>query len=460
MKKATLFLSILSVAYTSFGQSVNSHKALTNKILQQQNTGAQQKTTGAKERLAATSTYTIGSNPLNGLSLSDSTRLKYSSGRGSSFNIAVLDMEGDISESAMYDSSWSYSVDQGNLELNTLTTATYNNSNKRISLTDIVSNSGTLENDKDTRYEYNTNGDVSIEHSLVWNQATNVWDSMSRKYYTYNSQNKLTEEKIYSVMAAQWSDKTTYHYNSVGYMDTVLVESYNGTSWEPQNREILSYYTNNNLKVTLSQRFDNTMMDWKNDYKDSLGYTGNATVYTFNESKHWSDMLNDWENDMQITRTLNSNNLPSQQTINVWDGSSNTWQSEGTFEFTYNANNNPVKMEMKYVIQSIPLTVTRMNMYYENYFDLGIDNGVSKVSKLSVYPNPATDKITLSFDKQNSNTVILTIVNAAGQVIARSSRKLENNNVDVSLMGLQAGTYYINAQMSNGNIASTTIVKM
>lgn len=452
MKKSTLFFSLLGLTATAFAQpSANVFQPRFSKhvraILAQGN-NPQQKTTAPKERISSSAIYFIDMSVGTSLVLNDSSRYKYSNGRGSTFdfgNVSIFDTDYLCS----FDTAWNYTTDAGAIEFVGIDMAQYDNTQKRTALKKMTNNGTALENESDTRYEYNTAGMLSVEHRLEWGGSK--WDSLSRTYYTYNAQGKLTEEKTYDVANKQWEDRTTYHFNASGNQDTVLSEYFDGSSWIAEDREIMVYYPTNKLKTSLSQEMD--VAGWKNVSQDSFGHTTGIDYYTFNENKGWDDNTNAWLNSSQHERVF-KNGLPDEEIMKNWNSNGNVWENQAKMKWSYNANKNPIKVEM--TAAAFPIVMMRANLYYETYFPTGIKETSNNVS-IKLYPNPATDKIMVQ--TPNTTSGIFTIINMAGQVVSQSNRSISNGEVEISLAGMQPGSYRINIQFADGSVATQQLIK-
>jgi hypothetical protein len=85
---------------------------------------------------------------------------------------------------------------------------------------------------------------------------------------------------------------------------------------------------------------------------------------------------------------------------------------------------------------------------------VGID-GVEKSMKLSMYPNPATDKVTLLLDYPQNHVMNIELVNLSGQVVHREQVSLFSgiNQKIIDVNHLQSGIYLLN--LVNAEFKST-----
>lgn len=78
-------------------------------------------------------------------------------------------------------------------------------------------------------------------------------------------------------------------------------------------------------------------------------------------------------------------------------------------------------------------------------FDQNTVTGINQLSnndsEIQVYPNPATDNITLMNIRQNPGIIYIDIISATGQLVQTSS--VNSVNATISLEGLSAGNYFL-----------------
>lgn len=75
----------------------------------------------------------------------------------------------------------------------------------------------------------------------------------------------------------------------------------------------------------------------------------------------------------------------------------------------------------------------------------------------SAFPNPATDKVTISIDANGDAS--LQVINIAGKVAMNSTITLESGSADVDLSSLESGVYIFNVTLVNGQTSQFNVVK-
>jgi len=101
-------------------------------------------------------------------------------------------------------------------------------------------------------------------------------------------------------------------------------------------------------------------------------------------------------------------------------------------------------------------TITSIK-YRDYYFNItGIENNLYKSGTFSIYPNPATDKITVDISSIQGNNNIVSIYNAMGQLIIQQPLQQPKSEIDISKS--EKGVYLLKLS-SNDNTVVTRIVK-
>ncbi len=98
-----------------------------------------------------------------------------------------------------------------------------------------------------------------------------------------------------------------------------------------------------------------------------------------------------------------------------------------------------------------------------NYCTLGIKEITSvndNVQVLSLFPNPATDKVTVKVNASKSEPVTVQITDINGRVLTTQHYLLTNGeqNITVALNGMAKGAYVLSVQDNNGLIATRSLV--
>lgn len=85
--------------------------------------------------------------------------------------------------------------------------------------------------------------------------------------------------------------------------------------------------------------------------------------------------------------------------------------------------------------------------------------GITETSKLEgiVYPNPATSVVTISMNE--SGAANLTVTDVTGKIALQSALSLVNGKSEVNIAALEAGVYFFNVTLENGQTSQFNVVK-
>jgi hypothetical protein len=83
----------------------------------------------------------------------------------------------------------------------------------------------------------------------------------------------------------------------------------------------------------------------------------------------------------------------------------------------------------------------------------GLDHGASKTTDrmdLSVFPNPATDQLTLKFGTEIPELSTITLRNQLGQIMKQEQLRTPDTQMDWDISNLSTGTYFLEVRTSDG----------
>lgn len=89
---------------------------------------------------------------------------------------------------------------------------------------------------------------------------------------------------------------------------------------------------------------------------------------------------------------------------------------------------------------------------------VGVDNYPHITLNAMVYPNPTTDKVTLSVGSNNHSPLRATLFNANGQHI--QTVNVTSVQTDIDMTGVAAGTYYLRVTDGQTTLKTFKVVKM
>lgn len=381
------------------------------------------------------------------LELTDSAKYVYSNGRSSGIDFEDMYVDDwGLQNAMLYDTAWLFSDNGSGIENGERYYCDYDANNKKKTFTQQhAAGTNSFENTSQMRGTRNANGDLTQEDYYFWISGNSQWEIANTMVHTYNGQNQPTMDSSYSSTGVP-NAVTKYYYDGSGNLETEL-QMYSGgmgsldSSW----RDMYTYYGNGRIKTILGQEYING--EWHNSYYDSMGY-GSVDVYTYMLSKEYDSSVMDWVNSYREERTLNSKNQFTSAKFYEWDGSGSSWDIQGEAEIGYDSYDNIVKLQAYMYLGGvkIPVPAYVSNLYYEYYFNVGVDKApVAK--QLTVYPNPAHSFINVVTDGADNANIQL--VNMTGQTVRTAKATAGQQVTQLQLSGLPAGNYIMTVNGGN-----------
>ncbi len=104
------------------------------------------------------------------------------------------------------------------------------------------------------------------------------------------------------------------------------------------------------------------------------------------------------------------------------------------------------------------------NNLYVDDINVNLSTGIANVAdyvQFSVYPNPASDKLTVSVTLKQSEKATMEILNALGEVVLSQSTDLNNglSTVDMNIKNLASGSYFVSVATAEGKVVKPFMVQ-
>lgn len=409
------------------------------------NTGGSNKTTGIYWRVASAGNYAFDG---TSLAPSDSSRYIYSNARGSAFSSSsdlVLEDYG-LEAEVMFDTAYKFQNNGSGLEFSNRYLGAFNSKNERTAFTVQMPGVGGITNSNEHRADLDANGNITKETYYTWNVSSSQWVASGATEHMYNGQNQRVKDSSYSISTTGNTpiSMSIYTYDSNGDQEHMLMLMWNGSGFD-SSRQAFSTYTNNQVVSVTEQYYDNNQ--WINSSFDTTGYN-TAGIYNYNEYREWDTANKEWVNVDLETRIIDSKDLPVSAAISEWDNGTKQWNKVADAELTYNNNDLPIRLDVFIYLGGIklPSPYYISNIYYEHYFDVGIDETTTQ-EKLNVYPNPASSTINVVLDGRRDASI--TLVNMTGQTLRSLNLATNTQNAVIDITGVPAGNYILNLTSSN-----------
>ena len=185
----------------------------------------------------------------------------------------------------------------------------------------------------------------------------------------------------------------------------------------------------------------------------SLSEVAQAYFYFENENQAGETFYGAFDNPVALTD--NDRYLACVQTVNI-----NVYFGHDNTNYDWNTN---------YYLQPICPNESD-GVYFVNGFGLDIPNALgikvsestSSVAELSdfnvlAYPNPATDKLTLSSNKKGAN--LFSFTDVSGKIVFSTQSEFIDNKIEFDISNFQSGLYLVHVLNENGENTQFTVVK-
>jgi PKD repeat protein len=198
--------------------------------------------------------------------------------------------------------------------------------------------------------------------------------------------------------------------------------------------------------------FDNMNFSFKHAYAKRLSEVADSLIVLISEDcgESWTRIFADAENGTGnfATHPMTEDFVPV--TTNDWCGG-----SYGPECITLNMNDYLGKTDVKIAFETYsfygnPLFLTDIEL--GSTVSIPTVNDINAV--LTVYPNPATDRLSI-FSKENTEIYALKLYTSAGQVVVSIEKFISGRSLDIS--HLQSGVYHLKA-LVDGNLVRTSII--
>ncbi|GAL67574.1 T9SS type A sorting domain-containing protein [Jejuia pallidilutea] len=360
--------------------------------------------------------------------------------------------------------------------------------NQLLSRIDEIDDGGTFVNSTGFNYEYDANGNLTTETIYFWD--TNAWVAFGKTFYTYNANNKATEEifQSFNIVNSMFenSERIIYTYNANGDVENIEDFIWGTGVWEPEARTNL-IYTSGLLTIGVTEDFVGGV--WVNSFRSTVTYNPNNTIAQIVDEE-WNTSSNVWELDEREIFTYDANDNISLVETETRNGS--VWEDDYTISYVLDGNGNRISETetynggtsetttytydtsalmssfanpfadyngLQYLLEDFPyvnkiLTITsgstiRSTFDYNNVLSI---NDVPNVKQfnVSVFPNPSQNYITVKSSETITN---VEIYSALGKEVMSTTLK----NINIS--ELSSGIYLMNISLNSGNKVVRKLVK-
>ncbi len=366
---------------------------------------------------------------------------------------------------------------------------------KMDSLIAIASFDGQTENLGKYEITYNYLGYITSYFEYEWDGNENKWMKIWKSEITYDAGWNIIQEIFFDwdMDVNQWitSSKDNYSYDEANRLVLTM-----GYSWELiTNSWLLNFkdedsYTANS-KTTIRYSWDEQSGTWIIGFKDELLYDSEGKLLLEN-SYHWEPIDGFWENLHKIEYAYNASGKLETQIVSSWLSDSESWELFENEQFSYNQEGDLTvhtifewddidsqwipysKEENEYndqfdfneiLVPEIFIhnelyfnhMLTKMSLYGSDfssgaylgnymfyYSEIDVtDIQNNQPAQTCIYPNPATDFITIETSTITGQKVFITITDLSGRIVLTETIPAGLNKFQIPVSQLASGCYIV-----------------
>jgi len=313
------------------------------------------------------------------------------------------------------------------------TMATYDAANNQTSWLSQKWNGSVWVNIEQILSTYDASNNMTIELGQDWNGS--VWVNYAQITYTYDTRNNCTSTLTQKWDGSQWVNYGNYlsDYDANNNMLSYLVKKWEGSAWVNSLLINYTYDARNNLISYLVGIWNGSA--WVNLSLTTCTYDVNNNQ-TSSLYQSWNGSA--WVTYGQSTYTYNVNNKLTIELDQIWNG--NAWLNSSRLAFTYDANDFRQSSTGRYWDSAGARVIGGDSAFFYYHTVLGINDVMVQTGHLTVYPNPASDYITIETTSVQTPGQ-LSIVNLDGQQLI--TFPIPQTKTRCNISSLPGGVYFV-----------------
>lgn len=287
-------------------------------------------------------------------------------------------------------------------------TITYNAKGETTSIITQQNKNEKWENDAKEEFDWDSNGNKTIEASWIWDAANDKWNGKSKQTFSYTG-NILTERTTYKWTTDQWLNGGRFLYTTDSNGMITVEESYywSNDAWVGDSKKESSYTNGLLVKSTVSN-WNKVQAVWIASTQNSQEYdtSGNKTKEIF---ARWNNILKEWGNVWEKEWIFDQENNKTLEAYHDWKN--NDWVTKWKVRYIYT---------------------------YKGDHPTALDK--VERSGAHIFPNPVTEFVTISFE---GNQATLSIYDLSGKKILNAEVEPKEK---INIQNLPKGIYTYHIQ--------------
>jgi len=296
---------------------------------------------------------------------------------------------------------------------------------------------------------YNAQNDPVLVLMKMWEESTGTWEDFAKIEVSYNTYGDPVEFLIKVNFSGMWMDlmKMVYSYNAQNKVSEILTQSYDmfSTVWENTTLESYSYNTAGEIDEVIEQDWDST--GWENTNKINYLYNSNNDI-SESFTMFWAGS---WMHYQRATYVYDSQGNLTNLLEEIWDNT--TYVNDYQRLMTYDAQSRVVVELMQFWDNGVWENDQQVVWTYDQ--PVGIDSKGLVVMESVVYPNPSTNRVSISLDVPVSVSLSgIVLYDVAGRIVKQqfTGDLHEGHHIlSLSLENISSGNYILTLQ-GNGQV--------
>jgi hypothetical protein len=302
-------------------------------------------------------------------------------------------------------------------------------------------------------YSCDINGNVLSIIVSNWDTTNTSWTYFSKFNYQYNTNNKIIEyiSEEWDTLTNNWmkDEKHESIFDAFGYKIGKIESRYESNSWILANKNEYILNTLHYVVEDNGYNWDNGSGSWvQSIFKSVYFYDIIGNMIESNELR-WNDSSLVWEDDRRSLGTYDTNYVFNDLVLPM-----HCW----IFTFFYSSLTEPHPyydfdnithlfncMLLSSEYKKWNSTTSLWNTYNESQYHYS--DHTASISEnnsdfaLKIFPNPASDIVTLNIDNTNNADLTLNIYNVIGALV--KTETLEQNRQQINIGNLTNGIYLV-----------------